>query len=58
MSIADAAAMARRNQIPRGIVYMIGSTVVFAAVNAIVKWELAIYPVGEAAFFRALFRSA
>jgi drug/metabolite transporter (DMT)-like permease len=46
---------ARRNQIPRGIAYMIASTALFAAINAIVKLELAIYPVGEVAFYRALF---
>jgi drug/metabolite transporter (DMT)-like permease len=46
---------ARRNQIPRGIAFMIASTVVFAGVNAIVKWEVALYPVGEVAFYRALF---
>ncbi len=34
---------------------MIGSTVVFAGVNAVVKWEVALYPVGEVAFFRSLF---
>ena len=45
----------RRNQIPRGILYMVASTVVFAGVNAIVKWELALYPVGEVAFLRSLF---
>ena len=51
-AIADAS---RRNQIPRGIVYMVISTVMFAGVNAIVKWELAPYPIGEVAFYRALF---
>jgi drug/metabolite transporter (DMT)-like permease len=50
-----AAAVARRNQIPRGIAYMVASTALFAAINAIVKLELAIYPVGEVAFYRALF---
>lgn len=50
-----AAAAARRNQIPRGIFFMVISTVLFAGVNAIVKWEVAIYPVGEVAFYRALF---
>ena len=54
MTIADPLA-ARRNQIPRGILHMVASTVVFAGVNAIVKWELALYPVGEVAFFRSLF---
>ena len=46
---------ARRNQIPRGIAYMVASTVMFAGVNAIVKWELETYPIGEVAFFRSLF---
>jgi drug/metabolite transporter (DMT)-like permease len=47
--------LGRQNQIPRGIGYMVASTVVFAGVNAIVKWEVAKYPVGEVAFYRALF---
>jgi drug/metabolite transporter (DMT)-like permease len=49
---------ARRNQIPRGILYMVLSTVMFAGGNAVVKWEVALYPVGEVAFFRALFAFA
>jgi drug/metabolite transporter (DMT)-like permease len=47
--------LTRQNQIPRGIFYMVISTVLFAGVNAIVKWEVALYPVGEVAFYRALF---
>jgi drug/metabolite transporter (DMT)-like permease len=47
--------LARQNQVPRGIAYMVASTVLFAGVNAIVKWEVALYPVGEVAFYRALF---
>jgi drug/metabolite transporter (DMT)-like permease len=54
MTAADPAAVARRNQIPRGILYMVASTVMFAGVNAIVKWELETYPIGEVAFFRSL----
>lgn len=54
MTLATSPA-ARRNQIPRGILYMVASTVVFAGVNAIVKWELALYPVGEVAFLRSVF---
>ena len=46
---------ARRNQIPRGIFYMVLSTVMFAGVNAIIKWEVALYPIGEVAFFRSAF---
>src|SRR5438270_8825702 len=47
--------IARRNQIPRGIAYMLGSTVMFAGGNAVVKWQLAAYPLGEVAFGRTLF---
>jgi drug/metabolite transporter (DMT)-like permease len=54
MTVADAAA-ARRNQIPLGIAYMLGSTVMFAGGNAVVKWQLALYPLGEVAFGRTLF---
>jgi drug/metabolite transporter (DMT)-like permease len=57
MTAADLLA-ARRNQIPRGILYMVLSTVMFAGVNAVVKWELALYPVGEVAFFRSVFAFA
>jgi drug/metabolite transporter (DMT)-like permease len=57
MSAAEIIA-ARRNQVPRGIAYMVASTALFAAINAIVKWELATYPVGEVAFYRALFALA
>jgi len=46
---------ARRNQVPLGIAYMIGSTVMFAGGNAVVKWQLATYPLGEVAFGRTLF---
>jgi drug/metabolite transporter (DMT)-like permease len=56
MTVTDAdRAAARHNQIPRGIFFMVISTVLFAGVNAIVKWEVAKYPVGEVAFYRALF---
>ena len=46
---------ARRNQVPIGIAYMVGSTVMFAGGNAVVKWQLATYPLGEVAFGRTLF---
>ena len=49
------AASPRQDQIPLGIFYMVASTVLFAGVNAAVKWEVAVYPVGEVAFFRSLF---
>jgi drug/metabolite transporter (DMT)-like permease len=53
MSIAET--LPRRDQIPRGILYMVASSLVFAVVNAVVKWQVATYPVGEVAFFRSLF---
>src|SRR5215208_7682021 len=34
---------------------MVGSTVMFAGGNAVVKWELEYYPLGEVAFSRTLF---
>jgi drug/metabolite transporter (DMT)-like permease len=49
------AAAGRRDNIPLGILYMVLSTVMFGGVNALVKWEVALYPVGEVAFFRTLF---
>jgi drug/metabolite transporter (DMT)-like permease len=58
VTTTDAAVAARRNQIPRGIAYMVASTALFAAINAIVKLELAKYPVGEVAFYRSLFALA
>jgi drug/metabolite transporter (DMT)-like permease len=45
----------RQDQIPLGILYMVAASLVFAVVNAVVKWEVALYPVGEVAFFRSLF---
>ena len=54
MTAADPQA-ARRNQIPRGIAYMVASTVAFAGGNGIVKWQLEAYPLGEVAFCRTLF---
>jgi drug/metabolite transporter (DMT)-like permease len=33
--------------------FMVASTILFAGVNAVVKWEVALYPVGEVAFIRS-----
>jgi drug/metabolite transporter (DMT)-like permease len=41
------------DDIPRGILFMIGATVLFALSNAAAKWLVAIYPVGEVMFFRS-----
>src|SRR5438045_9654141 len=54
MTVTELAA-ARRNQVPLGIAYLVGSTAMFAGGNAVVKWQLATYPLGEVAFGRTLF---
>jgi drug/metabolite transporter (DMT)-like permease len=46
--------MQRRDDVPRGILLMIASTVLFAVWSAIAKWEVAFYPVGEVMFARSL----
>ena len=54
---ADAAAMpfARpADNVPLGIVWMIGATVLLAVAAAIAKWQAAFYPVGEVMFIRSL----
>ena len=52
--ITDVAAPAKQNDdIPRGIVFMIAATVLFAVSSALAKWQVAIYPVGEVMFFRS-----
>jgi drug/metabolite transporter (DMT)-like permease len=53
MTVSDA--VAGRNQVPLAIAYMAGSTAMFAGGNAVVKWQLAAYPLGEVAFGRTLF---
>ena len=44
----------RREQIPLGILYMIGATLLFAAGNAHSKWAVETYPPGEILFIRTL----
>jgi drug/metabolite transporter (DMT)-like permease len=53
--MAFSAIQPRRDHIPLGILYMVGSSLIFGVVNALVKWEVARYPVGEVAFYRSLF---
>ena len=48
-----AAPTPRPERIPRGILLMIGATLCFAVNNAMSKWLVAIYPVGEVLFTRA-----
>jgi drug/metabolite transporter (DMT)-like permease len=42
-----------KDDVPRGILYMIGATVLLALSSAIAKWQVAVYPVGEVMFFRS-----
>ncbi|MGE0717869.1 MAG: DMT family transporter [Alphaproteobacteria bacterium] len=46
---------ASRNDIRRGILYIFGAVSVFSALNAAVKWQVALYPVGEVVFIRCCF---
>jgi drug/metabolite transporter (DMT)-like permease len=48
------AAAKHKDDAPRGILFMIGATVLFALASAASKWQVAIYPVGEVMFFRSL----
>ena len=50
-----AAPAVKRDNVPIGILLMVLATVMLAASNAIAKWQVAIYPVGEVMFFRSLF---
>jgi drug/metabolite transporter (DMT)-like permease len=43
----------RREDVPRGIMFMIAATALFAASSAFAKWQVASYPVGEVMFFRS-----
>jgi drug/metabolite transporter (DMT)-like permease len=42
-----------KDNVPRGILFMIGSTLLLAISNALAKWLVAIYPVGEVMSFRS-----
>jgi drug/metabolite transporter (DMT)-like permease len=44
----------RRDHVPRGILYMVGATVLFASSSAVSKWQLETYPFGEVLFIRSL----
>ena len=44
-----------REEVRRGILYMILAVAVFAVVNALVKYQEAVYPVSEVVLFRSIF---
>jgi drug/metabolite transporter (DMT)-like permease len=50
-----APAAVKHDNVPKGILCMVLATVMLAASNAIAKWQVATYPVGEVMFFRSLF---
>jgi drug/metabolite transporter (DMT)-like permease len=43
----------RVDDVPRGILLMIGATVLFALSSAAAKWLVAVYPIGEVMFLRS-----
>jgi drug/metabolite transporter (DMT)-like permease len=45
----------RRDQITRGIAFMVAASLMFSITNAMVKWEVDLYPIGEVAFVRTIF---
>jgi drug/metabolite transporter (DMT)-like permease len=45
----------RLDDVPRGILYMIAATVLFAITAALAKWLVSTHPVGEVMFFRSFF---
>jgi drug/metabolite transporter (DMT)-like permease len=45
---------ARADRVPRGILYMIAATVMFAISSALAKWQIVTYSFAEVLFFRAL----
>jgi drug/metabolite transporter (DMT)-like permease len=48
------ASSGRREHVPRGILFMIGATIMFAASSAVSKWLVERYPVGEVLFTRTV----
>ncbi len=43
-----------RENVPRGILYMIVATMLFSIVSALAKWQVATYPFGEVLFLRSI----
>lgn len=51
--MAGAPSIKRTDDVPRGILFMIGATLLLAMSSAISKWLVASYPIGEVMFFRS-----
>jgi drug/metabolite transporter (DMT)-like permease len=54
-SASDAPSVRQMENVPRGILFMIAATLLFAMTSALAKWLVVIYPVGEVMFFRSFF---
>src|SRR3954447_22434491 len=52
-SVENATRAKPKDNVPRGILFMIGATALFAVSSALAKWLVATYPVGEVMFFRS-----
>ena len=44
----------RKDQVPQGILFMTIATLLLAVSNALAKWQVESYPIGEVMFFRSL----
>jgi len=53
--VAFALPPATRSEIRRGIAYMVAAVVLFASLNAMIKWAVERYPLGEVVFIRCTF---
>ena len=53
-SIDERLPAARTDRVPRGIVFMLGATVMFAISSALSKWQVGSYSFAEVLFFRAV----
>jgi drug/metabolite transporter (DMT)-like permease len=53
-TVEPAKIKSHKDHVPRGILYMILATIMFAAAAAFAKWQVATYPVGEVMFLRSL----
>jgi drug/metabolite transporter (DMT)-like permease len=53
LTAGGAPLVVQTDNVPRGILFMIAATLLFAVSSAIAKWQVAIYPVGEVMFFRS-----
>lgn len=53
-SLDQPAPRLRADKVPRGIMFMLGATVMFAGSTALSKWQVDTYPFTEVLLFRSL----